>query len=301
MDNWQEEIGLLEAKGHIAFLQESLSTLSSMCAELTAQIDGLKLQLATAQDERDAALYASNRTDEAVEALRAELTTRTAVSEDQFATLQRSLDEAVASKGQFELEVADLRFRLRQVTAQSQKAMAERASEIDSLLATLRNSEETIEHLQDEHASLRSELTASTAWQAKAPSLTRLGQRLARLPGYKALAADAAINADRLPVVSAAFQDLATVHGIGAAYEQRLYNAGVGTYWELAHLNDDDFVSMLRLGDLQQKVIDLDSHSRRRHASGGRNRRRGCIVARRDPRRFRAHYGDWQSVRTASL
>ena len=102
-------------------------------------------------------------------------------------------------------------------------------------------------------------MTASTAWQAKLPSLAQFGQSLARLPGYKALAADAAIHAGRLPAVTAAFQDLATVYGIGATYEQRLYNASIGTYWELSHLSDDDLVSMLKLGDLQQNVIDLDA------------------------------------------
>jgi predicted flap endonuclease-1-like 5' DNA nuclease len=255
MDNWQDEMGLLEAKGHIAFLQESLSTLSSMCAELTAQVDGLRLQLAVAQDERDAAVYAKNQSDETVAALRAEMTTRTVVFQEQLVALQSSLDDAVKSKEQFELEVANLQAHEAQVT----EAMAARASEIDFLSATLRSTEERAEQLRAGQVALGSELSASTAWQSRVPSLTLLGQSLARLPGYKALAADAAINADRLPVMTAAFQDLATVHGIGAAYEQRLYNAGVGTYWELAHLSDSDFVSMLQLGDLQQKVIDLDA------------------------------------------
>jgi len=174
MDNWQEEISLLEAKDHIAFLQDSLSTLSSMSAELTEQIDRLKGQLATAQDQRDAAVYAKMQVEDAAEAQRAEM-------------------------------------------------------------------------------------AAGAAWEAKVPNLTRLGQTLARLPGYKAVAADAAIRAARLPVVSATFQDLATVNGIGVAYEQRLYNAGIGTYWELAHLSDDDFVRMLHLSDQQQKGIDLDA------------------------------------------
>jgi predicted flap endonuclease-1-like 5' DNA nuclease len=259
MDNWQEEIGLVEAKGHIAFLQESLSTLSSLCAELTAQIDSLKLQLATTQDERDAAVYSKLQIDEAVETLRAEMTTRTVVFQEQLVTLQHLQDDAMNSKVQFELEIADLSSQLEQVKAQSENAMAEKAGEIYSLMAALKRSKAIVEQMQDDQASLRSELAASTAWQAKIPSLSSLVQSLARLPSYKALAADAAVNADCLPVVRAAFQDLATVHGIGVAYEQRLYNAGVGTYWEVAHLSDDDFVSILQLGELQQNVIDLDA------------------------------------------
>ncbi len=100
MDNWQEELGLVEAKGHIAFLQESLSTLSALCDQLAAQIGSLKLQLAATQDQRDKAVYAKLQVDEAVEALRAEMTARTALFQEQLATLQRSLDDAVNSKAQ---------------------------------------------------------------------------------------------------------------------------------------------------------------------------------------------------------
>ncbi len=141
MDNWQEEIGLLEAKDHITFLQDSLSTLSSMSAELTEQIDRLKVQLATAQDERDAALYAKVQTEEVVEAQRAEMTARTAAFQVQFVTLQDSLDAALNSRAQLELEATNLRADLAKVRAQSEKAMAERASEIESSLAALRSAE----------------------------------------------------------------------------------------------------------------------------------------------------------------
>lgn len=249
----------MEAKGHIAFLQESLSTLSSLGDELAAQIDSLKLQLAATQDGRDTAVHAKQQTDEAVEALRAEAAERTAVFHEQLVTLQGLLDDAVNSKAQVEREATSLRSDLEQVKAQSEKAMAEKAGEIFALMAALKRSKVIVEQLQDEQASLRSELASSTAWQAKVPSLRALVQSLAGLPSDKALAADAAINAGCLPVVRAAFQDLAAVYGIGADYEQRLYGAGVGTYWEVAHLGDDQFVSILQLGDVQQDAIDWDA------------------------------------------
>ena len=40
-------------------------------------------------------------------------------------------------------------------------------------------------------------------------------------------------------------QDLSAVPGIGSVYEDRLYAAGIGTYWELAELPGDDLVSVL--------------------------------------------------------
>lgn len=262
MDNWQDEMGLQEAKGHIAFLQESLSALSSMCAELTTKIDNLTLQLGAARDERNAAVYAKLQSDDAVEALSAEVTGLTALSQDQqdrLVALQVALDDAVSCKEQAALETTALEARLQQVTTHAEKRRAEQASEIGSLLAALRSSEATVEQMRDDEIALRSELDANIAWQAKVPRLTMLGRKMARLPSHKAAAADAAVTANRLPTLREDFQDLAAVHGIGVAFEQRLYNAGVGTYWELAHVSDDDFVTILQLRDLQQKTIDLDA------------------------------------------
>lgn len=105
---------------------------------------------------------------------------------------------------------------------------------------------------------LREELSAVQGWQAKAPALVRLGQSLSLLPPYKAAAADAAIAAMRFPTVSADCQKLAIVNGIGEVFEQRLYNAGVGSYWEVAHLSDDEFQQMLRLTEWQMTAVDLD-------------------------------------------
>ena len=105
--------------------------------------------------------------------------------------------------------------------------------------------------------SLRGELNAVQGWQAKTPSLVRLGQSLARLPAYKAAAADAAIAAGRFPTVSLDCQDLSMIDGIGETYEQRLYTAGVGTFWELANLNDAELRQILHISDLQMYTTDF--------------------------------------------
>ena len=105
--------------------------------------------------------------------------------------------------------------------------------------------------------SLRSELNAVQGWQAKTPSLVRLGQSLAKLPAYKAAAADAAIATGRFPTVSLDCQDLSMIDGIGETYEQRLYTAGVGTFWELANLNDAELRQILHISDLQMYTTDF--------------------------------------------
>jgi hypothetical protein len=47
------------------------------------------------------------------------------------------------------------------------------------------------------------------------------------------------------------------VHGIGEVYEQRLYNAGVGSYWELATLSEEQLRDILELSELQMLAVDL--------------------------------------------
>lgn len=118
--------------------------------------------------------------------------------------------------------------------------------------------QERIKEMEESLLVLREELATVQGWQAKTPALVRLGQSLALLPAHKSAAADAAIAAARFPAVSADCQKLAIINGIGEIFEQRLYNAGVGTYWEVAHLSDDDFQRMLRLSEWQMTAVDLD-------------------------------------------
>ena len=40
-------------------------------------------------------------------------------------------------------------------------------------------------------------------------------------------------------------QDLSRISGIGAVYETKLYAAGIGTYWELSEIADQDLVRVL--------------------------------------------------------
>lgn len=89
-------------------------------------------------------------------------------------------------------------------------------------------------------------------WQVRLPSLTTLGKQLAAMPAAKTLAADRAVAAQHLPHITADPQDLARIDGIGATYEQRLYTAGIGSYWEVANLSDEDFAPMLELTEFQQ-------------------------------------------------
>lgn len=63
---------------------------------------------------------------------------------------------------------------------------------------------------------------------------------------------------DETPFEAACPQHLSDIKGIGSVYEQRLYAAGIGSYWELAHLSDDDFKRILEFTPLQLERINLN-------------------------------------------
>ena len=46
-------------------------------------------------------------------------------------------------------------------------------------------------------------------------------------------------------------QDLSRISGVGSVYETKLYQAGIGTYWELSEITDEDVVRVLGVQDFQ--------------------------------------------------
>jgi predicted flap endonuclease-1-like 5' DNA nuclease/uncharacterized RDD family membrane protein YckC len=100
-------------------------------------------------------------------------------------------------------------------------------------------------------------IAAIAEWQHRYPALSDLGEALLALPENKTAAIDAAVAARVMPNVVNAPQDLAAIRGIGPVFEQRLYRAGIGAFWEVATLIDADLSRILALTDLQLKQIDL--------------------------------------------
>jgi len=50
-------------------------------------------------------------------------------------------------------------------------------------------------------------------------------------------------------------QDLEPIDGVGVVYERRLYNAGVGSFWEVAQIEDDELAEILEVEEFQ--AVDL--------------------------------------------
>lgn len=56
--------------------------------------------------------------------------------------------------------------------------------------------------------------------------------------------------------LSACPQDLGRIEGIGETYEQRLYDSGIGTFWEVSMLSQEDLTEVLEVQAFQR--VDLD-------------------------------------------
>lgn len=96
-------------------------------------------------------------------------------------------------------------------------------------------------------------------WEQRSPALAALGHSLNRLSDAKLQFANQALQTRMVPTVVDQPQDLSAVDGIGAIYEQRLYNAGIGAYWELAALDDETLKRALKVAKAQAATVDLDA------------------------------------------
>ena len=61
------------------------------------------------------------------------------------------------------------------------------------------------------------------------------------------------------PQTTAIVQDLAALKGIGPVYEQRLYDRGIGTFWEVANLSNEEFVDFLKPNRAGQSQLDFQA------------------------------------------
>ena len=113
-----------------------------------------------------------------------------------------------------------------------------------------------VKSLEDELAALRA--TGSGPAPSSVASLAARGT-VAATSQSKTAAMEAAAAAGVETKSAACPQDLAEVTAIGSVFEQRLYAAGVGTYWELAQLTDDQFKTVLQLNERQLARMDFSA------------------------------------------
>lgn len=223
-----KEEALTGANDQIAALQKQIDDLTAGSADVAA----LQAQLAELTDAKAA--------------LDAQLGDRTAQIDamtTRLAELETERDGIAASKVELEAgiegkdaELADLRSQLEALQQQAASVAEERAV------------------LQEQLVEMQGDLGEAEALRGAAA----LSDALNRLPAIKKHAVTASIVAGAQPTLSPRIQALTDVKGIGSAYQQRLYKAGIGTYWELASVPDADLETTLEIPELQRARIDFD-------------------------------------------
>ena len=259
--------------------QETERALGSRALGLGAVGAGVATVAALREKETD--LAAAN---EQVLALQGQINELTAANTG-LATLQGQLDELAATKADLEAQLAARGADFEALTAQLGELEASRDEAVlnrDALLADLNARDAELADLRGQLEALQAQVAGVTeersVLQAHVAQIeealggieaqrsaglnlaaaTELSDALANLPPIKTKAASAAIVAGVKPVLSPRIQALTDVAGIGSAYQQRLYKAGVGTYWELSSLPDADLETVLKIPELQRARIDFE-------------------------------------------
>ncbi len=159
-------------------------------------------------------------------------------------------------------ELDELKHRLAEAASVTATFAQSRASALEAAIAGDLSADPAVlqQRLSQRSADLddlRHRLHAETAWQAKAPALAAALRGLEKLPSPKIDFANRAAMARIVPVMLDEPQDLAQIAGIGSVFEQRLYNAGIGTFWEVAGLADEQLRAILKLAKMQEMTVDL--------------------------------------------
>ena len=218
-------------------------------AVLTAAVAAAK----SAGDQREEEVKASQKQLEdlqtqlaSVETLNAQL----AAIQDELNSASASRDAALARVAELEAGVSNGDSSLETLQAQLKDAQ----DQAMSLAAERDTSQAQVKTLEDEIAGLKAN-ASEPAGNAALAGVTTLA--LASASKDKAVEAAAAAGVEAK--IAACPQDLSEVLAIGSVFEQRLYAAGVGTYWELANLTDEQFKEMLQLNDRQLTRMDFSA------------------------------------------
>ncbi len=253
---------LAEAKAKIASLSESVSALSAIAAQLAAALDQRDRELAAVRSRlgRAEPPEASDEAEDDRSQLMAQLHARDAEVDALHKLLGQVQDEAykladekIGLETQLQAREAEfnaLNILLGQVHSESDK-LADAKADLEALLqardAEILALNEDLEQTLAEAMRTEAERTPPARASASGAAPDVAGHSPS-----KAAALQAAWTLGAEPGGLAQPQDLNEVTGIGAIFEQRLFAAGVGTYWELANLSDAEMQRILQVDDVRQ-------------------------------------------------
>jgi predicted flap endonuclease-1-like 5' DNA nuclease/peptidoglycan hydrolase CwlO-like protein len=259
---------LAEANARYAALDKSLNDAKWRIGELEAELGKVR-GAAGDYEARLAAL--DKRANDAlwrVGELESEVNKASGASSDyeaRIAGLNKSLGDANARVGELEgllsgkdKDTNDLRWRIGELEA-----------ELASLRAARMDLEGDVRTRDGRIGELEAELTELRA-RPVAPAMP--AEPMTLLKADKSFAESAASEAGVEVVRSECPQHLSEIDGIGTVFEQRLFEYGIGTYFEVANLSDDEFRKALKLDEIAKasktgsKMLKIDFDAIRKDA-----------------------------------
>lgn len=148
---------------------------------------------------------------------------------------------------------------------QEEQTRTEREDRIAAIEAQLNEAQVDKEQLRSVLSERELELSKATAQLAGPVHLLREAAgvpaeaiSLDMLTPFKAPAVVNAILGAMRPHIVTTVQDLASIRGFGKTSEQRLYDARIGTYWEVANLTDEAMEEILQPSPAQRAQLKYD-------------------------------------------
>lgn len=246
--------------------------------EVEAEYKKLADELASAEKQ-------NRETAAQLAALKAQQDDNDTVQAAATAQLKASLDTMLADRMSADKRAAEALAELEKVRTSTASRMAALLAEANTASAALRRKDEEIASLQKAASGGQMALAVEEAppveqpeplaWQPPAPEVaapvaevaapapevaapaqpapaqeTSPEPELAPRPPRPRLAKPRSILSD-LRREAACPQYLSEVRGIGEVYEKKLYGAGIGTFWELAHTTDEELERIFDARDFQ--------------------------------------------------
>ena len=135
-----------------------------------------------------------------------------------------------------------------------EQELIEAQAQVQTMQATIDDLTAQLHGVTSQVSDLETQAEAAAPFEQAAD----IGERLTRLPAIKQTAASAALILGKQPVLTPKVQALTSVAGIGSVRQQKLYNAGVGTFWELSNLDNDMLENLFSLSASRLQRVDFN-------------------------------------------
>lgn len=142
--------------------------------------------------------------------------------------------------------------------AELQARVESGTQEVAELQAKSERLQEALTYKEAELADALAKLAGPVRLFEQVSGISPTSVNLDHLTPLKAPAIINAVIGGIKPRLVSTPQDMVSIQSIGKALEQRLYDAGIGTYWEVANIDSEALIDLLQLSPAQKATVKPD-------------------------------------------